>query len=1476
VKAIEHSTKPASGIARWVAFATGLVLFAGILAAAPVALGAPAVTFAAPGPGAGQVEYPHGVAVDQSNGTVYVADANERVDEFESAGHFLRAFGWGVLNGAAELQVCTTVCEANFEGRLRGSGRGQFNILAAIAVDQSSHDVYVGDFLNNRVEEFSPAGEFILMFGKGVDQTTGGDVCAAALTDLCGAGSRGTGPGELNTFSPMAFDASGNLWVGDENRLEQFSPEGAYLSEVPLPGAGRVGSLAVDTDPSSPSFGDFYTLKGYVGGVNEDQHFTRPNSGDFTLCFEGQCTPPLPHDGEHEADVQQALEALSTIGPGNVSDVLGIVHFTGSLAGTDVPQMTSVGATVETIRQGKPGVPGVISKRKPSGELVETIDASGHPNTLGLDPATGDLFVSDQFEGEANPGKATLLEFNPSGVQTEAFGFPQVIGAPARNALAFGDTAQRLYVVSAAAQMFAVPAPGPLPVEGSTRATEVRKRTGTLCSKLNPEGSSSTFHYQYIPEEQFVKDGASFGAGTLETSESTPVGEGFAQREACQPVSGLTPGTAYRFRIVARNANGTVDGETVAFQALPAVAIDSTSVTDVTATSATLHAEINPLGDATSYRFEYTSEAALLKNEAEGRPPFAEAVQVPLEPAAIGAGETDVSVAPQHLQGLVARTAYSYRVVAFNAIAPAGYAGATLAFTTQATGAFTFADGRQWELVSPPDKHGALLETEDKGGNTLQAAAVGDAATYPASFPTEAEAQDNANGAQVLSTRGPAGWSSRDVGPPYTHASGSTLTVGADEFRFFSADLSLAALHPQGGFSSLVSAEASEQTSYLRTNFPAGDPAHPCSEACFHPFVTGAEGFADVPPGTHFSTVTSQCPPGEVESECGPRFRGGTSDLAHVVLASTVALTSTPLPAKFFGSALYEWTAAAPRAERLRLVSVLPDGKPAVGAGVGGNGAVETRGSAISADGSRVVFHVGSGIEGTHLYLRYNATQSQSVVDGGGACTEPAMACTVQLDAVQGGLGSGNVNPAFQSASADGSVVYFTDEQRLTAGSGSSNHDADLYRCRIVEIVGRLGCELADLTPETSSAERARVQGAVLGGSTDGSSAYFVADSVLTGTERNEHGETAQSGSCGSSAHRSTCNLYLYRGGTVRFVAVLSGHQEDGEEDNASWGSSDGRVSLMSSRVSPDGRWLAFVSVRSLTGYDNRDALTGKRDHEIYLYDAESGRLRCVSCDPTGARPRGWEHEALISSNEELKRLTGDPYSWTAGAGLAAVLPGWPRPNYRSRLLSDSGRVFFESFDALVPQDSNGTWDVYEYEPPGVGDCGESSSTFSVTSGGCVSLISSGLSPESSYLVDASETGDDVFFYTNANLSASDVDTARDMYDAHVCGAGAPCPPPPPPPLPACEGDACQSPVAAPEDPTPGSLSFRGPGNIAISPPSAVGSKSLTRAQKLAQALRACQRKHDRAQRAVCRRRAQKSYGARRPGGAGAKRGGGK
>jgi hypothetical protein len=327
---------------------------------------------------------------------------------------------------------------------------------------------------------------------------------------------------------------------------------------------------------------------------------------------------------------------------------------------------------------------------------------------------------------------------------------------------------------------------------------------------------------------------------------------------------------------------------------------------------------------------------------------------------------------------------------------------------------------------------------------------------------------------------------------------------------------------------------------------------------------------------------------------------------------------------------------------------------------------------------------------------------------------------------------------------------------------------------------------------------------------------YFVAEGVL-----------AQGATPG-------LNLYvLHDGGgvwTTRFVAKLSA------ADDPDWaGQAAGRLTELPARVSPNGRYFAFMSQRSLTGYDNLDANSGQPDEEVYLYHAETsesgqlepGHLICASCDPSGAQPVG------IEAKPAPREAINDDNIWEPGTGLAAVVPGWigirseTKGRHQPRYLSDSGRLFFDSVDPLVPQATNGVADVYEYEPGGLGSCTSSRTTFDVPLDGCVALISGGSSAEEAVFIDASENGDDVFFVTSTQLASQDLDTAFDVYDAHVCSTAEPCPAASASSLPCATADACRT--APPPQPAifgaPSSATFSGVGNVATAPTPGVNTK---------------------------------------------------
>ncbi|HSS42895.1 MAG TPA: hypothetical protein VLK37_10165, partial [Solirubrobacterales bacterium] len=437
---------------------------------------------------------------------------------------------------------------------------------------------------------------------------------------------------------------------------------------------------------------------------------------------------------------------------------------------------------------------------------------------------------------------------------------------------------------------------------------------------------------------------------------------------------------------------------------------------------------------------------------------------------------------------------------------------------------------------------------------------------------------------------------------------------------------------------------------------------------------------------------------------------GASSDLEHVAVRSSQGPPLVPGAAE---NSVYMWSGGA-----IDAVSELPQSEGgAVVRGVVGAGEESVR-HAISDNGSRA-FWTSLGLGKKGLYLRDRSAGE-----------------SVRLDVKEADAsGDGDNRPAFNGASADGGAVFFTDSQQLTADASSDGRD--LYRCEIGEVGGgALGCtDIADISaPPAGSGESAEVIDQMPAISEDGRRGFFVARGVL------DEG----SSDAGEHAIAGEPNLYFWEEGQApRLVAVLS------EDDGRVWGEPnfEGSAVDISAAISPDGRYFTFTSEKSLTGYENSNA--GEHSNtEVFLYDteAEEGeRLSCVSCNPSGAMAIGEQlpiEEAFFPP---------DPGGLWAGQWVAATLPqateAFPTgPSlYRPRTALNNGRVFFNSVDPLVAADSNGEWDVYQYEPVGVGSCTATTNTATATrsGAGCVGLLSSGSSEGDAGFLDASESGED-------------------------------------------------------------------------------------------------------------------------------------
>ncbi len=296
--------------------------------------------------------------------------------------------------------------------------------------------------------------------------------------------------------------------------------------------------------------------------------------------------------------------------------------------------------------------------------------------------------------------------------------------------------------------------------------------------------------------------------------------------------------------------------------------------------------------------------------------------------------------------------------------------------------------------------------------------------------------------------------------------------------------------------------------------------------------------------------------------------------------------------------------------------------------------------------------------------------------------------------------------------------------------------------------------------------------------SPDGSHVYFVSPLALSGDENSE----------GAKALVGEQNLYAWDAASkaLSFVATVEEEDVVGEAPPVGGGgdpigglglwTSDAVSSLQGqfvgpandpSRTDPSGGVFVFESRAQLGDYDNGGHA------EVYRYAAATGELACISCSPTDAPATS---EARLQSRYAPRLHSIPP--------LNAV-------SLIDNVTAGGSRVFFETGDALAPEDTDGTNDVYEWEAAGVGSCAEA--------GGCVELISSGRSAGPNYLYGVGAGGRDVFFWTGDRLVSQDTSDAPSIYDARELGGFAPVVATPP-----CQGEGCQGLLATPPSlPTP-------------------------------------------------------------------------
>ncbi len=1331
-------------------------------------------SFGGQGSADGLFEKPAGVAVGEASVSkpaeyVYVVDRGDnRVEQFSAAtGAFIAAWGWGVSDGKAEYEVCTSGCGAG----IAGSGAGQLDSPQAIAVDNSANpldpsagDVYVANTADNAIEKFGPDGEYI---GQ-VQETTAGSPFASELygvavdpngelwvylsgkeidnfSDAAANEFISTRDDEFGTNPGFAVDSEDNLYVirGSET-VAKLTSSGAVISEEVDPESATAAAVDLATGEvyidnvktvgvfsSSLSFverfgGTYLEPNGYGGGIAVSSATNKVYVADATTDIVDVFTPPVP------------LPTVSIEAATGVEKEKGGV-IVATLNGRVDPEEEAV---TECYFEYGPSLP--------SGK------------TAPCEPLAAEIVAGKEFVNVHATVSSLLLSAS----------YVYRLVAANKN----GPTS------SATNAQFNTPAA----VEGvggcSVPDAEDENEGAALHGSLEPLGEPAGWYFEY---------GETTAYG-LRTSEETS--ESAGQVTPAVKIANLKPYTTYHCRLVAHNAYGTTDGADGEFMTYGPLVLEGQSFEKVGSIDATVRAVFDPRGLrgttlASTYYFEYgpTAEYGLRTQE-----------------TSVGAGKGTVA-ALAHLNGLQSDAEYHFRIVATDARGTVDGPDAT--FTTFSTIGSGLPDDRIYEMVSPPEDNNADIyvpESSEEGGGSgnhlaeegvtitqhpFQVSPEGNAVVYVGdpSFGGNGDIGE-LGGNNYLATRTAEGWKASSIMPPVKYV----------EYRGFSSNLSVGVFDAGGSFDKTPLSEEAPgdgyNVIYRHTLSDDNDSYQPLFTKT--PRNRGPEEFGFDEEETLFS---------EQYRPTDDLYAGASADFSHILFEVNAALTPEAADPGREKDDLYEWVDG-----RLSSVDVLPGGEPAPNATFGGyqpepesvNGfeKMPDLSHVISADGSRVFW---TDLATGDLYVRENGTT------------------TVQVDATHGPEPGGGGN--FQTASSDGSKVFFTDCKRLTADStavfssgcneaGRSAHkNAALSGNDLYEYDVESG-ELTDLTVDhnASDALGANVQG-VIGASEDGEYVYFIADGVLT------EGENAE----GREPAAGDPNLYLSRDGQTTFIATL-----DAESDNppgppggtvaGDWVPTLGR---RTAEVTPDGQGVVFVTTNSFTGYHN----AGFR--EVYVYDAQSGKLACASCLPTGEAP------------------TAESYLPISGASNATFQLRW--------ISEDGSRVFFNSAAALVAHATSGAMNVYEWERDGAGSCRDPRD--------CIYLLSGGTSPQGSYLVGASASGDDVFFVTRAQLASQDGSEAYNLYDAHVGGVAPPSPP-------ECSGTGCQGvPLAPTAFEAPASATFTGLGNFPPPAP-ATAAKPKTAAQleaaNLAKARKACRAKKSKGKRAGCEAKARKKYGS--------------
>jgi phosphodiesterase/alkaline phosphatase D-like protein len=179
----------------------------------------------------------------------------------------------------------------------------------------------------------------------------------------------------------------------------------------------------------------------------------------------------------------------------------------------------------------------------------------------------------------------------------------------------------------------------------TTAATGVTQSDATLNGKLDPDGMSTTYYFEWGPTDSY--------GNTTAAPPGLDAGSAAGSKSVSAQITGLDSYQNYHYRLVGVNSLGTTYGEDETLTTLPPMlpSISGTAADEITDETAMISAQINPGFGETVYRVQYGRDTTYASRTNTG---------AALEP---DNSSHPVSI---ELEGLNPGTTYHYRVVAIN------------------------------------------------------------------------------------------------------------------------------------------------------------------------------------------------------------------------------------------------------------------------------------------------------------------------------------------------------------------------------------------------------------------------------------------------------------------------------------------------------------------------------------------------------------------------------------------------------------------------------------------------------------------------------------------------------------------------------------------------------------------------------------------------------------------------------------------